>query len=131
MSLVPDTTENNGRMDLGSALQFSATGAQINIPATIAANGSVTSQLIFSTGWKLLTFSLTSTQAGNLTLQRYIDLTGTIKQGSALSATLSANTQALINLSDNYPFQTFSITVTNTAGSTATLSNVILLMQSE
>jgi hypothetical protein len=91
------------------------------LPATVAASGNVTSNLIFSDGMKTAAIGVTSSQTGNITVQRYLDDAGTIKQGAALTAAL--------NITDGNPFASFTVNISNTGGSTANLTNVGILLQ--
>jgi hypothetical protein len=97
-------------------------------PATIVASGNYTSLLIVADGFKALACGVTSTQAGALSIQRYIDKAGLIAQGPAISSTLVAATPNIVNSNDGLPFQTFKVIITNTGGATATISNFGLLL---
>lgn len=101
-----------------------------NLPATIAASGSVQSSLIVTEGFTLISAGVTSTQAGTMSIQRYLDAGGTVPQGTAISVNLTANTAANLDVLDGKPFASFMLTVTNSNGSNAaTLSNFALLLQ--
>lgn len=98
------------------------------IPFSIAAGSNWTSGLMFSMGFKALTIGLTSTQAGAINVQRYIDLAGAIAQGSASTVAIVANTPVVLNIYDNLPYVSFTIQVTNTGGSPATVNPFGVLM---
>jgi hypothetical protein len=115
--------------DVGQVLQAVMLPSAMGLSTSINAGGNVISNLLFMNGYKLFSFGLTSSEAGSISIQRYLDTAGTIKQGSALTASLSASTAAVYNLADTLPFQTMTIEVLNSSGSAATLSNVIFLMQ--
>ena len=53
----------------------------------------------------------------------------TVKQGAALTVALTANTAQVCNITDGNPFASFTVTISNTGGSTATLSNLAILQQ--
>lgn len=115
--------------DSGPVLQFPVPASQLILAASVPASGNVSSNLIQTNGYKVLALGVTSTQAGTATIQRYLDAAGTIPQGPALSVTLSASTAAVLNSNDGVAFQSARVTVTNSGASTATLSNVLLLLQ--
>lgn len=97
-------------------------------PGTIAAAGNYTSNVIIADGFKAIAAAITSTQAGAISIQRFIDRAGTIAQGAAISTTLVAATPAVVNSNDGLPFQSFVVKITNTGGSTATITNFALLL---
>lgn len=101
------------------------------LPATlVATTGSWTSGVIFADGFKSISVGVISTGAGAVTIQRWVDITGNIAQGTLASATLVANTANVVSVgqTDNLPFIGFTVTITNTSGSTATLTQVSFLM---
>jgi hypothetical protein len=104
------------------------------LPTTIVAAGNFTTGIVVSDGYKVITASVISTQAGALVIQRYLDRAGTIPI-AAISSTIAGGA-ALVFANvpqqatpDNLPFASFSITVTNTSGATATLTSFYVLMQ--
>lgn len=98
------------------------------IPFSIAAGGNWTSGLMFSMGFKALTVGLTSTQAGSVVITRFIDLAGAIAQGAASTTAIVANTPLVVNIYDNLPYVSFTIEVSNSSGSAATVSPFGVLM---
>jgi hypothetical protein len=100
-----------------------------NLPSSIAANGSVQSSLIVTEGFSLISAGITASQNGTLSIQRYQDAGGTVAQGAPVQVTLTAATAANLDVLDGKPFASFQITVTNSAGSTSTLTNFALLLQ--
>jgi hypothetical protein len=126
MSLARNQSESNLPVSIGSAMQVvAATG----LAATIASSGSINSELIQTNGYKNIAFGITSDQAGTVSIQRYIDAEGTIPQGAAITGTLVAATALTVNNNDGAAFQSMMITVSNSAGSTANLTGVMLLLQ--
>lgn len=107
-------------IDNGPACQVYLTGAEFGLTAP------GTSALVQSGGYRELAVGVTNSVAGSVAVQRYLDAAGTIPQGPAVSASLTAATAGVVNVTDGVPFQSFRVTVTG-AG---TLSNVALLMQS-
>ncbi|QEL14781.1 hypothetical protein [Limnoglobus roseus] len=102
---------------------------QHGIPATVPSSNSVTSNPIFTLGLQLVAIALTSSQAGNITVQRYLDDAGLIKQGPVLTQAITANTAAVLNITDNNPFATFTVNVSNSGGVAANLTNLGILLQ--
>jgi len=86
------------------------------------------SNVIASDGFKALSCAVLSSQAGAVSIQRYVDKVGTLPQGAPISSTLVAATANVVNSNDGLPFQSFKVTITNTGGSTATISGFALLL---
>lgn len=107
------------------------------LPATIAASGAWNSGLIYSDGFRILTVAVQSTQAGSCVIQPYIDLAGTIPR-PAITTSLTANTLAIIDLPPAptstspgpymAPWASFTVNITNTGGSLATLTAFQLIL---
>ena len=96
--------------------------------STIAASGNFTSALVYADGFKNIAAGVTSTQAGAISIQRYIDKAGLIAQGAAVSTSLTASTPGVVNVNDGLPFQSFVLKITNTGASTATITNFACLL---
>lgn len=129
---MPKMTSPNDQgqhVNPGGAMQALVPASVHGLPATIAAGGNSTSSLIFSNGMQVGAVGVTSTQPGNITVQRYLDDAGTIKQGAALTQAFTANNPAVLNITDGNPFATFTVNISNTGGSPATLSNLGILLQ--
>lgn len=116
-------------VDTGPKLQKFLTAADIGLSTSVAASGSSQSALVLSNGYGEFAFAVTSSQAGSVSIQRYLDTAGTIPQGAALTASLTASTAAVVNATDGVPFASFQVTVNNSGTAAATLSNVGLLLQ--
>jgi hypothetical protein len=95
---------------------------------TIAASGAWNSPVLPASGFKEITVAATSSQAGSISVQLYVDKAGAIAQGAASSQALTAATPAVLNLASNPPFQAFKITISNTGGSAATVTNFACLL---
>lgn len=114
----------------GPALQWQVPAADLGLAATVPAGGSVTSSLIQSEGYVRVAVGVTSDKTGAVNVQRYLDTGGTIAQGAVVTAALVAGTPLVVNVTaDGLPFQSFTVQVTDTAGTNATLTNVIVLLQ--
>lgn len=98
-------------------------------PATLSATtGSFTSGFIPSDGFKVIACGVKSSGAGALTVQRYVDAAGVFPQGAAVTAAIVAGTPLVVNVDDDLAFRSFTVTITNTSGSVATISNFVLLL---
>lgn len=130
MAQILDQTDAHVILDVGSAAQILLTPAAMGLSTSIAASGSVASGVIQTNGYKAFAFATTSSQAGTVSIQRYLDAAATIPQGAPLTATLTAATAAVVNATDGVPFQSAIVTVTNSGTVAATLTNTGLLLQS-
>ena len=101
---------------------------QAAFPATIPASGSYTAGPLYADGYKVIAVGATLANAGTLFVQRYLDTAGLVPQGPALQATLAANAPGILNVADGAPFQSFTVTVTNSTASAAALTNTALLL---
>ncbi|HEU0117705.1 MAG TPA: hypothetical protein VFR09_03650 [Alphaproteobacteria bacterium] len=100
-----------------------------NVPATIPGSGNVQSSLIVTEGFSLVSAGITSSQAGTMSIQRYLDAGGTVTQGPAVQVSLSAGVAANLDILDGRPFASMKLTITNASGTTANLTNFALLLQ--
>jgi hypothetical protein len=96
--------------------------------AAIPASGSFLSPVMSSDGFYEIAVSLKSTEDGAINLARYLDAAGTIPQGAPVTVALTANTAAILNVNDGVIFRSFTLQITNTGGSAATVSNFAFLM---
>ena len=130
MAQILDQTDAHVVLDVGSAAQILLTPAAIGLGTSIAASGSNLSGIISTNGYKAFAFGVTSSQAGTVSIQRYLDAAATIPQGAPLTTSLTAATPAVVNATDGVPFQSAIVTVTNSGTVAATLTNTGLLLQS-
>lgn len=117
-------------VDAGPLLQVLLSAAQMGLNTSVAAAGTNSTPAIPSGGYRSAAVAITSSQAGTLSVQRYLDQAGTIPQGAALTASLTAATPAVVNITDGAPFGSFVVSVSNTGTAAATLTNVGALLQS-
>ena len=115
----------------GPSLQTVLTAAQLGLNVAVPESGQVQSGVLVSNGWKFFALGLKSTQAGAISIQRFLDTAGAVPIGAPVTAALTAGTAqfASIGTADQLPFMSFQVTVTNTGTSAATLSNVQGLLQ--
>lgn len=131
MAIATQSADVHTPFDQGPVLQYVVPGSYLNLASSVPASGSVSSNIIPTNGYKVFAFGITSSQAGTVTIQRYLDQAGTIPQGPALSASLSAATAQTLNATDNVAFQSIKVTVSNSSATAATLTNVLLLLQAD
>ena len=118
----------------GPIAQADLTGSNTlgTAPSSIAASGTWTSNLLPTDGFKVIAVGVTSSQAGVLSVQRYLDTAGLVAQGPPITQAITAATPAVVNANDNAPAQSFKITITNTNGSSAaTITNFACLLNAQ
>lgn len=130
MTTVTTQEDAHTPMDVGPSLQFYLNTTKLALATTIDASSSINSNLIYTNGYKIFSFAVTSDQDGSVSIQRYLDTAGTIAQGSPTTASVVGGTPLVVNNSSSSPSQTLKITITNSGGSIANLTNVALLFQS-
>jgi hypothetical protein len=119
-------------LERGPVQQVLLTATGMGLAVSVLASANVVSALLQMNGWQRFTVGLTSSQAGTLSVQRYLDIAGTIPQGAAVTAALTAATAAVVNAgSDLAPCASVQVTVSNSSGSTtANLTLVGAILQS-
>lgn len=90
----------------------------------IAGSGNYTSNQISADGFYDLVVALKSTQAGAINVQRYYDDGGLLPFAAVDTVAIVANTVAALKISDGVPMGSFTIQITNTGGSPATVSPI-------
>jgi hypothetical protein len=116
----------------GPVTQLVVPAAYHGLAATIPASGNISSNLLAADGFPAMAIGVTSSQAGQLSVQRYLDSAGTIAAGAALTAALTAATPAVLNNNDGTIFRSFKIAITNTNGSTAAnVTGLIVVQQAQ
>jgi hypothetical protein len=114
----------------GPATQSVVPPTYLGLASSIAASGNAQSAVINSDGFQNLAVGITSSQAGSVSIQRFLDAAGTIAQGAPTTGTLVADTPLVVSVSDALIYQSFQITVTNSSASAAAnLTNVIVVQQ--
>jgi hypothetical protein len=114
---------------VGSAAQYLYKAAEHGLNVAVPNGGQIASPVLICPGMKSIAVGAKSTQGGAINVQRWLDSAGTIPQGAVVTTPLVANTQATLNINDGAPFAAFTVTITNTGGSPATLSLVGVLVQ--
>lgn len=100
-----------------------------NLPSSIPASGLVQTNLIKSDGYTLISAGITTTQAGTMSIQRYLDDGGTQVEGAPATVPLVAGVPANLDVLDGQPFCSFILTVTNSSASVSTINGFALLLQ--
>lgn len=98
-------------------------------PTSIAVSGSWVSGYVPFQDLNAVSVSVKSTQAGELTVQRYLDNAGTIPIDAPASAAISAGTIATVSINDGLAATSFQVEITNTGGATATISDTAIILQ--
>ena len=92
------------------------------IPAVIADGATYNSDLMPS-GFGGASAAATSDHAATLELQRYADLAGAVPIGALLSQAMTANVPAWVGSNDGLPFVSFVVSIVNSAGADANITN--------
>jgi hypothetical protein len=100
----------------------------IGVPKTINANTVWTSAPIVTKSFPYIAVSITSTQAGGISLQTCLDQAGLIPTGQLVTTGLAAATPGYLAISPGLIFQSIIFNITNAGGSVATISNVVVLL---
>jgi hypothetical protein len=100
--------------------------AAVNAITTIPSSGNFTSALMSADGYYDMVIGLTSTQSGSLILLRYVDDAGLVPIDAGQSQALTANVAAVLVVTGQ-PFASYQLKITNTSGSSATVSNFAAL----
>lgn len=96
-------------------------------PSTpIEASATWSSDLI-PAGFSGVAAAAKSNHAATLTLQRYADLAGLIPVGPLLSQAMTADVAAWVGVNDGLPYLSFAVSIVNSGGGTATITNAAIL----
>ncbi len=103
--------------------------APIVPPATIAASGSYDTG-VFVAPSPGLSVGVLSSQPGILTLHRYLDAAKQLPVGSAIAASIVANTATVLDVNDGVPYLYCNVTVSNSSNSTAATISAFAIVAS-
>lgn len=132
MSVQASHEEASSPHEQGESLQCFVAAAIHGLAAPVPISGNIKSAIVPTYGWQKGGVGLKSTQAGEISVQRYLDQAGNVPVGAAVTAALTANQAAAATWSDGLPFGSLQVTVTNTSASAAAdLSDVTVLLQSQ
>ncbi len=82
-----------------------------NLPASISASSQVQSSLIVTEGFSLISAGVTASQAGVMSVQRYLGASGTVPQGAPVQVSLAAAIAANLDVLDGKPLRRLQIPV--------------------
>ena len=100
----------------------------ITQPGTIANAGTYTSEAIATYGMRHIAVTGQITNAGTLSLQRYLDLDASVTAGAAVTAAMSASTQATIDNLGTVICQSAKVSIINGATTSATISGLAVVL---
>lgn len=99
------------------------------VPGTLAGGGSFDTGIIYADGFKAIAIGVLMSQAGTLSIQRFLDAAGKIPQGAVVTQAVTANAPAVLNVNDNLPFNYVQVKIINgAAGAVATLAAAAILL---
>ena len=113
----------------GSYAKYNFASTELNLGGSIVPLGSITSPLLVASGYKNIAVGVKSPQAGQITVQRYIDEQGQIPQGAAITGAISANTHTTLNINDGAIFGSFTVSISNSGAAPAVLNNIAVAIQ--
>lgn len=98
----------------------------LGFPTVIQASATWSSDLMPSAFGGLVAAAL-SDHAATLTIQRYADLAGLIPVGPLYSQAMTANTAAWTGGNDGLPYVSYAVSIINSAGAVANITNAMIL----
>lgn len=98
----------------------------IPFPAQIGISATWLSDLMPSTFGGVVA-GATSDHAATLTIQRYADLAGNVPVGALISQAMSAGVAAWAGVADGIPYLSYVVSIINSAGAVANITNPIIL----
>lgn len=98
-------------------------------PASIENGTTYDSGIMPTYDYEALAVSAQLSQAGSLSIQRYIDEAGTIPMGAAITQAMTADTLATVAVNDGQPALSWKVTIQNTGSAAGDLTDAALLMQ--
>ena len=130
MPLITASSDFHPVSGQGSYAKYNFSSSELAaLAAAVPPLGSLTTGLLVASGYKNLAVGVKSTQAGQISVQRYIDEAGQVPQGAAVTGAILANTQTTLNISDGAIFGSFTVSISNTGAASATLSNLAVAIQ--
>lgn len=97
-------------------------------PGTIANAGTYTSEAIGLYGFRHVAVTAQLTNAGTLSLQRYVDLAATVTAGAAVTAAMSASTTATIDNLGTVIAQSAKVSIINGGTTAGTISALAMVL---
>ncbi len=128
MALLTSLGEDIAPIGVGPRAQYSVPLSFV-APLTIPAGGVVTSDFIPSGGMTGIAVGATSTQAGMISVQRFLDMAATIPIGAPATASLSAGTANGLTITDGVIFLSFTVSLSNSSSAAASLTGLAVVQQ--
>ena len=116
--------------NFGTLDMVASKNVTVPLPTTIAVSGNWNSGAIVNVMNPIIGVTCQSSQTGNITIQKYADLSGTIPTGTAVTTALSIGVTISALDDDTQPFLSFTVDISNTGASTANVSNITILTAS-
>ena len=104
------------------------TAAELGLASEVPGSGSISSGVVPTYGAPRLAVAAALSEAGSVSIQRYLDKSGTIATGPPLNAALSANAIAIVDNNDGTSFQSVVVEISNTTSTAAELSAFMLVL---
>jgi hypothetical protein len=101
------------------------------VPATIAASGTYTTPVLQTYGMPHIAVSASLTQTGTISVQPYLDVAGTIANGSPITKAMTASTLTILDNVGTTITQSITVSIINTIATIATLSSFAVVIQSK
>lgn len=100
----------------------------IGLASTVASGATANSNVIRTLGQNKGSVGLTSSHAGTLSVQRYVDANAITPLSTALTVAVVAGTPVSVGWADGLPSGSIVVSFVNSAGAVATLTNVSVLL---
>ena len=101
------------------------------LPTSVPANSAVSSKLVIVQGFTKVAAGLRSSQAGVLTIQRFIDDGGLVRVGDPLTVNLVPGESDSVTANDGQVFSSFQITVANSSNQNAMLDSATVVVATD
>ena len=123
-ALATITVDNNAAGSIVGNLNLGAAG-------TIAASGTLTSAVIPTAGLMHFALGATLSNAGTISVQRYLDGGGVVPTGAAITQALTAATAGVLDNLGTVVSQSLKVSFINSGTTAATLTAVAMALASK
>ncbi len=125
------TTDRPYGIQQGAALTreliFSDLG--LTTPLSVAAGGTLATPVIETYDYKYFALGATASGALSVSVQEYLDVAGTVPQGAALTASVTAAGALNVNSAGDVVFRSIKITFSNSGTAAVTLDLLRLVLR--
>ena len=111
----------------GRQAQIAFDAVDHGLPSSVASTVTFKSSVMFAQGMKSISIGVSNTQAGMVSIQRYVDSQGQSPVGAAIQGTLIAAVPLAIGTNDLTPFSSFQISILNSGLVSSTLSGISIM----